>query len=74
MLDKANWRCVRCGKYGNQVDHIQPLHRGGAPFDETNLQVLCSKCHRKKTTAEVSKPIGPERQAWRAWLRNYAKG
>jgi len=31
------------------VDHIIPLSKGGAKYDEDNLQMLCHSCHSKKT-------------------------
>lgn len=34
------------------VDHIEPLSKGGHPFDEDNLQVLCKHCHAEKTAEE----------------------
>ena len=70
VLDKARWRCRKCGNYANEVDHIQPLHQGGAVYDLANLQALCRfPCHALKTRRENSHPIGPERLAWRAKLR-----
>ena len=35
----------KCGRYGNEVDHIQPLDRGGEAYAPSNLQVLCRGCH-----------------------------
>ena len=52
VLDAANWRCAKCGRYGNEVDHIQPLDRGGDPWALENLQCLCRGCHIAKTRAE----------------------
>ena len=71
MLDKAGWRCQKCGRAGRlEVDHIQPLLQGGAVYDLANLQALCRyPCHSQKTRRENSRPIGPERLAWRAKLR-----
>jgi len=37
-----------CGKLAQEVDHIVPLSRGGAPYALENLQPLCSECHREK--------------------------
>ena len=66
VLKRDNWRCQSCGKYGNQVDHIKPLHHRGAPYAEGNLQCLCRGCHIAKTRAEYSGPHDPAREAWRA--------
>ncbi len=36
-----------------EVDHKVAIVNGGAEFDENNLQVLCSECHRKKTKEDL---------------------
>ena len=51
--------CVICEKDGRTTpstvaDHIIPLRRGGARFDEANGQGMCSTCHGRKTLAEGS--------------------
>ena len=71
ILNRANWRCRRCGRYGNEVDHITPLHKGGDPWAESNLQVLCVACHKVKSSEEYSSP-DPERKAWADYLRKIA--
>ena len=69
---RADWRrfrkaqlaraplCAKCGRVGNQVDHIKPLHKI-APWDRitrkelldaTNVQTLCRSCHDEKTARE----------------------
>lgn len=40
-----------CSLYWLEIDHIIPLHMGGAESDE-NRQTLCKACHRAKTSAE----------------------
>ena len=67
VLDAANWRCARCGAYGNEVDHVIPLHKGGAPRDRDNLQVLCGECHGEKTRGENRREPTPAEAAWRAF-------
>lgn len=53
VLNRDGWRCQSCGgARGLEVDHIQPLHKGGAPWDVTNLQTLCRDCHRAKSANE----------------------
>ena len=42
------YKCVKCGKTANQVDHIIPLAIGGTN-SKRNLQSLCGDCHLKKT-------------------------
>ena len=66
VLDASNWRCARCGRYGNEVDHIEPLHQGGDPWALDNLQVLCRDCHIRKTAAENRRELTPAEAAWQA--------
>jgi len=49
--------CRECRKNGeltpmNVVDHIKPISQGGDPWDEDNLQSLCSSCHNRKSAVE----------------------
>jgi 5-methylcytosine-specific restriction protein A len=49
--------CANChesmsSRYDLQLDHIVPKCRGGSD-DQSNLQLLCKECHRKKTTKDV---------------------
>ena len=75
VLDAAGWRCQACGGYGNEVDHIVPLERGGAMYDPANLQVLCRGCHIAKTLAEAEAAgrTTPGRAAWRALVEVICK-
>lgn len=34
------------------VDHITPRSKGGADYDDDNLQSLCKRCHDRKTARE----------------------
>ena len=34
------------------VDHVQPVSKGGAKYDQRNLQPLCDKCHNTKSSSE----------------------
>jgi len=43
--------CEHCGKPATCVDHIMPIEDGGHPFDQSNLQSLCAKCHNVKTAS-----------------------
>ncbi|KQS33957.1 HNH endonuclease signature motif containing protein [Dyadobacter sp. Leaf189] len=36
-----------------EVDHKIPLEIGGEPFDESNLQSLCKRCHVIKSAEEA---------------------
>ena len=53
-----------------EVDHIQPLHLGGAWYDLVNLQCLCFQCHVAKTRAELKgRPDRPGyREKWAALI------
>ncbi|MDR6535598.1 HNH endonuclease signature motif containing protein [Variovorax soli] len=39
---------------GFELDHVEPLFKGGADADE-NLQVLCLPCHERKTNADLGR-------------------
>lgn len=48
-------KCELCGSKKRLIkDHIIPVSDGGKD-DKSNLQILCSKCHRLKTMNEHSK-------------------
>lgn len=43
-----------------EVDHIVEIARGGAALEYTNLQTLCTQCHRAKTRAYLTaRALGP---------------
>ena len=71
-LDRASWRCQKCGKYGArlEIDHIKPLGDGGALYDLDNLQALCRfPCHFDKTRREQgAKEPDPEAEKWRRYM------
>jgi len=46
-------RCRACGAPAQAVDHIRPIALGGM-HDRANLQALCKRCHRYKTTKEAT--------------------
>ena len=54
ILARDRRTCRKCGKYWGklEVDHIKPLHQGGARWASGNLQTLCVGCHIEKTRAE----------------------
>ena len=47
-----------------ECDHIQPLQRGGDPYDLGNLQALCKTCHISKTRRENRRPGTPAERRW----------
>jgi hypothetical protein len=56
LITKRGNKCEKCGKErlnsGLQFDHIIPIHIGGHPYNENNLQLLCNVCHGKKSGME----------------------
>lgn len=62
VLDRAGYRCERCGRAGTlEVHHRQPIAAGGAPFALSNLEAICRPCHW-----EEHHPIPADVQAWEA--------
>lgn len=50
VLERDKWKCQKCGARENiEMDHIQPLSRGGQNL-KANLRVLCKSCNRKNGT------------------------
>lgn len=50
LLERQRFRCVGCGRSIRklfEVDHIDPLVRGGSD-DIGNIQLLCPSCNRRK--------------------------
>lgn len=57
ILMRDCYTCRVCGRVDPgpwlEVDHIVPLHIGGKEED-SNRQVLCHSCHKKKSEKEQS--------------------
>ena len=69
-LDRDNWRCQQCGKYGHHAHHRIPVHeRPDLEDDPSNIVTLCRSCHEAHHADERRRP-NPERDAWRALLRS----
>lgn len=52
VADSFDWICVECGSTDILcMDHITPLSAGGTN-EQSNLQLLCPPCNRKKATIE----------------------
>ena len=54
---KAQPICVMCeqkNRYtsANVVDHIEPINKGGAVWNTSNLQALCTPCHNRKSAKD----------------------
>ncbi|KJV38197.1 HNH endonuclease [Acinetobacter brisouii] len=59
VLQRDSYLCVQCNSVGQiaeatDVDHIIPKAHGGTD-DMSNLQSLCSVCHKEKTANQDSK-------------------
>ena len=72
-LERDEWQCVECGARRRlEVDHIEPVRdRPDLAYALHNLQVLCCRCHARKTRIEIGlgRP-NPEREAWKELLRD----
>ena len=49
--------CIACEAIGlvspaEVTDHIVPINNGGAPWEWSNLQSLCRRCHDSKSAKE----------------------
>ena len=68
------WRCVRCGGYGNEADHIRPLDAfpDQDPYDLDGLQTLCRACHVEKTRGENRREPTPAEAEWAAFVLELA--
>ena len=74
VFERDGYRCRACGLPGRlECDHVQPLRRGGDPWDMDNLQSLCRACHIEKTRRENSRVLGPRALAWRAFVAEVIK-
>ena len=50
ILIRDRYTCRDCGRYGNEVDHVDgDSHHN----DDANLQTLCHRCHSSKTAKET---------------------
>jgi 5-methylcytosine-specific restriction endonuclease McrA len=71
-LERDDWACVECGTHvGLECDHIEPVKtHPHLAYVLSNLQILCGRCHARKTAIETGiAPLNPKRQAWRNLLR-----
>ena len=63
VLDRAGWRCRKCGRAGRlEVHHREPVREGGEAWCESNLQPLCRTCHFRTHV-----PLPPDVAEWRAF-------
>jgi 5-methylcytosine-specific restriction endonuclease McrA len=60
LIYKRGQSCEKCGtavidSWDLVLDHILPIALGGEQFgDESNLQLLCPKCNKEKTSRDIS--------------------
>ena len=48
--NSVGYRCEECGAWGTDVHHVEPIQTAEGwerRFDETNLKMLCVRCHNK---------------------------
>ncbi|MBO3702953.1 MAG: HNH endonuclease [Candidatus Accumulibacter sp.] len=58
-LLRAHPVCQLCAARGllvpaKVVDHVLPIKDGGARYDESNLERICTSCHNAKTARETA--------------------
>ncbi|WP_185641315.1 HNH endonuclease [Burkholderia sp. Bp8989] len=54
LLEKQRWQCVCCRfslKNGYEIDHIEPISKGGSGH-HFNIQLLCRSCNRRKSARD----------------------
>lgn len=51
ILSERGFKCEKCGLKTDylELDHKIALMNGGDMWNKKNLQLLCKKCHNKKT-------------------------
>jgi 5-methylcytosine-specific restriction protein A len=50
-------QCQRCGSRDRlDVHHRVPLHLGGDPYDPSNLEALCPRCHNETMRRPITQP------------------
>lgn len=54
-LKRDSYTCVKCGRKDTELiaDHIEPIALGGDEWDLDNIQTLCLKCNKIKTTQDL---------------------
>jgi 5-methylcytosine-specific restriction protein A len=60
IMLRDKYTCRICGRVTahGEVDHIVPLHLGGAEGSDANLQYLCCDCHKVKSKQEEKERTG----------------
>lgn len=52
-----------------EAHHIQPLHKGGAPFDLANIETRCRSCHIEAHRRKLT----PGEAAWKALVDKFLR-
>ena len=78
VFERDGYRCTSCGKAGRlECHHRVSLWKGGARYDLTNLETLCSRCHLAVTAEQNSKGsfnkkqfeiLQASRRSWQAFV------
>lgn len=56
LFEENGNKCEKCGSgLSLEIDHKHAIVNGGDMWDKNNLQVLCRKCHLKKTRLDLYK-------------------
>ena len=64
LIREAGHQCVRCGRNGRmELHHIVPVSKGGDAYDESNIEVLCRRCHMEHHHPGATK-FYHERNLW----------
>lgn len=69
ILKRDRWLCTvhlpGCTTQADQVDHIQPLSKGGARYDPHNCRAACAHCNRKRgNSAPLTQPRARPTSSW----------
>jgi HNH endonuclease len=67
IIERDGGVCRICGEPANEIDHIS-----GSSSDPANLQLLCDRCHNKKTEGgfrSITKDSHPVEWVTAKWLR-----
>ena len=71
VLDAANWRCSKCGNYGNEVHHVR--REASLFWTPSNLRPLCTRCHiRLHQNERRESEFYRKRAKWRKFTEELA--
>lgn len=67
ILARDNYTCTVCEEHhqAQQVDHIVPISKGGAPFDPNNLRSICKKMNVSR--ANIGRSLAAKNTNARVW-------